>query len=330
MSLWHTILIAALTLAGAFAALCALLAMLYHVRFEGAWMGMWTGAASLPHEKFARLEHGFPGFMRPLTWSHEPDEDDDVEAVVEEAVEDQDAAAAALKTERDSGAEPSRTETAAPAAATPSPPPTSASGRSHPEALPANALRMPDPDPGKTETTGAGGEGGRRPGVEADRGATASPSSTATPRKTPRRRAAINQYRRALFRFVTDGPAWRLQSGYFLRCARSALRLANVRVEFSAGHPDPAKLGRFAGYWYALSPFLPTRGASMAFRFQDRHPSFGARVTAAFSLFAVARFFARVVLTFPYVRLSRRAVQGWRGRRLEGWRAFVYRKIQTL
>src|SRR5690606_18784313 len=115
-----------------------------------------------------------------------------------------------------------------------------------------------------------GGEGNPA-AAEAGPGAT-SPSSAPSPsppeperrRTTARRRRSVNQVRRALFRFVTDGPAWRLQSGYLLRTARRALRRAGVRAELSVGHPDPAKLGRFAGYWYAAAPFLPARRATMA------------------------------------------------------------------
>lgn len=322
MSFWHTFLIAALTLALTFAGVCALLAMLYHVRFEAAWMGMWTGGAELPHENFLRLEHGFPGFMRPLApTSLVNNEDDDVY---------QEDGKRGGKTQDDTmraapAASPQPASMTAPAPETPA-------TRNPAEDIIATSSVELHESTAETIVEAAASGGGKEDSrvAEARPGAKASPSAVNShARQARRRRAKANQFRRALFRFVTDGPAWRLQSGYFLRCARSAFRLANARLELSAGHPDPATLGRFAGYWYAASPLLPTHRVAMGFRFEDRHPSFGVRVTVAFSLFSVTRFLARVLLTFPYVRLSRRALYGWRHRRLDGWRAFVYRKIQA-
>lgn len=334
MSIWHTFLIAALTLALSLAGVCALLAMLYHVRLEAAWMGMWTGGAELPHENFLRLEHGFPGFMRPLAPTSLVDNEDDDDVYQEDGKR-------GGKTQDDTmraapAASPQPAPMTAPVAETPA-----TTGKPAEDIIATPSVDLQESSPETTVEAAASGGGKEAPRVaEARPGATASPSATNKhapnhhardnhTHKARRRRAKANQFRRALFRFVTDGPAWRLQSGYFLRCARSAFRLANARLELSAGHPDPATLGRFAGYWYAASPLLPTHRVAMGFRFEDRHPSFGVRVTAAFSLFSVARFLARVLLTFPYVRLSRRALYGWRHRRLDGWRAFVYRKIQA-
>lgn len=138
-----------------------------------------------------------------------------------------------------------------------------------------------------------------------------------------------NRYRKALFRFVTDGAVWALIFGYGLRLVARAVRLPGLRLELSAGHPDPAFLGRMAGRWYAFAPVLPSGRVHMNFRFQDRHPSFGVRVTGGFSLLGFLWFCAMALLTFPLFRLGRRAWFGWTHRTLGGWRARAYRWIQA-
>ena len=119
-------------------------------------------------------------------------------------------------------------------------------------------------------------------------------------------------------------------AGTFLRVAARAFRLPGLHVELSVGHPDPAWLGRFAGRWYAISPWLPPERALMNFRFQDRQPSFGVRARGGFSLLAFLWFLAVNAFTFPWLRLGRRAWIIWRHGTLAGWRAWSYRKIQTL
>jgi hypothetical protein len=139
-----------------------------------------------------------------------------------------------------------------------------------------------------------------------------------------------NRFRKALFRFVTDGPVWSLVLGYVVALLVRAARLLHARMEFSLGHPDPAFLGRMAGRWYAVAPLFPKGSASMNFRFQDRQPAFGARLMGGFSLLSLLWFLALALLTFPLFRLARRAWQGWRLRHLTGWRAWTYRKIQSV
>ncbi len=184
---------------------------------------------------------------------------------------------------------------------------------------------------------GLGGEPGAAAEATASRPEAAAPGASAPRRPRPRprqhrRRGAgdRHRHRRALFRFATDGTAWRLASGYFMRVAVRAFRLPGLHVELAVGHPDPAWLGRFAGHWYAFSPLLPTSRAFMHFRFQDRQPSFGVRARGGFSLFAFLWFLALNVLTFPWIRLGQRAWMIWRHGTLAGWRAWTYRKIQTL
>jgi hypothetical protein len=144
------------------------------------------------------------------------------------------------------------------------------------------------------------------------------------PKKDPHR------YRKALFRIFTDGQAWALLIGYGVRMLKRAYRLLGLRIELAAGHPDPALLGRFAGVWYAVSPLIAPRGTTMAFRFQDRQPAFGARVKGGFSLLSLFWFLIGSLFAFPLFRLAARALHGWRHRQLAGWRAFTYRKIQAL
>jgi hypothetical protein len=149
----------------------------------------------------------------------------------------------------------------------------------------------------------------------------------AAPQKAPK---DPNRFRKALFRFVTDGPVWSLLLGYIVALLVRAARLLHARMEFSFGHPDPAFLGRMAGHWYAVAPLFPKGSATMNFRFQDRQPAFGARLMGGFSLLTLLWFLALAFLTFPIFRLGRRAWQGWRLRHLTGWRAWTYRKIQSV
>lgn len=137
---------------------------------------------------------------------------------------------------------------------------------------------------------------------------------------------------RALFRLFTDRDAWKLLARYGMKIFRMSMRLLKPRIEAAVGHPDPALLGRLAGKWYAVRPLthlLPLGRADLYFRFQDRHPSLWIRIQGSVSLLSLLAFGVRLVVAFPYILLARRALHGWRRHRLTGWRAWVYRKLQT-
>ncbi len=317
MSLWHDILVALLLIAAAATIVGLLCAALLHVRFEAGWFGMWTGSTELPHESFLQIEYGFPGFMR--TWKALPPapSPDDASAH-REPPEDSRTQAQPVQGE---GGEPGAAHAenagdAAPAGAAPG----------------AQARPPADTLAGGPERGTGGAEETLRSGSRASgrREPRAPQAAARAPGRARRRHSDRHRHRRALFRLVTDGAAWKLASGYFLRVAARAFRLPGLHVDLSAGHPDPAWLGRFAGRWYAVTPFLPADRARMHFRFEDRHPSFGIRARGGFSLLAFLWFLVVNVLTFPWLRLGRRAWWIWRHGTLAGWRAWTYRKIQTL
>jgi hypothetical protein len=116
---------------------------------------------------------------------------------------------------------------------------------------------------------------------------------------------------------------------YGLKAVSLVFGLLKPRAEAALGHPDPVRLGRLAGKWYAVRPFLPLGDTVLHFRFQDRHPTLWVKAEGGFSLLGVAGFGLRLLLAFPLVRFGRSAWKGWRQHRLTGWRAWVYRKLQT-
>jgi hypothetical protein len=169
-----------------------------------------------------------------------------------------------------------------------------------------------------------------RPGGESK--SEPAPSGPAPSAQERARKKDPNRKKRALFRLVTDRDAWKVLARYGLKVFRLVMKLLKPRIEAAVGHPDPALLGRVAGKWYAVRPlvqFLPAGRADLYFRFQDRHPSLWVRVQGSISLLSLLAFGARLVVTFPYILLARRALHGWRRHRLTGWRAWVYRKLQT-
>jgi hypothetical protein len=306
MSLLASLLTGTLVTVLVVAGLALLALSLFHVRYDLAWFGIWTGGVTLPHEKSVRIEFGFPGFMRVWTGDDTPAADE----------------------RPDSTTQPN-TEASAPPRG-----PERHEAQASVEAAATNRMQGGfaggDPArPGVAEAqTAPDNTASARPGriAPAALGATYRRTTAAKkPGKDP------NKYRKALFHFVTNGKVWKaLLLRYGFGLLGRAVRLLHARVEFSAGHPDPAFLGRMAGHWYALSPFLPLKRATMNFRFQDRHPSFGARAAGGFSLLSLLWFFALALLTIPVFHLGRYAWHGWRQRKLTGWRAWAYRKIQAL
>jgi|GEM_PF-2671445 len=323
MSLWVSLLVGALILIVALLGLLLLLAALFHVRGDVAWLGMWTGGAALPHETSVRIEYGFPGFMR--AWAHEPlpGEAPDARTHAQSSAAN---AAEAPSTPFADAATPS-----SPASARPSP---SSSPSSHSASPESRAADETSESSGESKTSaatpGAPASAASHAPPRSPRYGTAARQGAGTASRTAKKNRDPHRFRKALFHFVTDGTAWIVLSGYGLRVLLRAARLPRARIDLSAGHPDPAFLGRMAGRWYAVSPLLPPGRVTMSFRFQDRHPSFGVRVRGGFSLLGLLWFCVTSLLTFPLVRLGRRGWHGWRNRALTGWRGRLYRKIQTI
>jgi hypothetical protein len=294
MPVWGWVLSAFIALAGLF----VLLLSLFHVRYRAAWRGEWgglhEGANPLASDGFVRVEFGFPGFMRALDWKNP-----------------------------------------APARARAAPP----------DAQPAGATARPSSAPREEPFTwrpapgvhGMAGEGvthaPHAPASMEENGAAQGPGTREAARKgaagAGTRAKDPHRWRRALFRLATDAPAWGRLARYGLRVLRLAHRLLRPRLAMTAGHPDPALLGRMAGWWYAAAPLLPRGGPTLGFRFQDRRPSFGVRVEGGFSALSLLLFGAGAIATFPWIGLGRRAWHGWRHHRLTGWRAWTYRRLQS-
>lgn len=217
----------------------------------------------------------------------------------------------------------------------------SAGAQPAPETSPHTATATPESTPRAAGTTHASSpEPARNPST---RGATAhreEAAPAAGPTVTVPKQHAVredsprpkdpNRYRKALFRLATDGPAWGLLVRYGFRVLKRFHKLLGPRVELAVGHPDPALLGRLAGRWYAVAPLLPLGDTAVGFRFQDRAPTLRVRVSGGFSALSLLRFGAGILLTFPFFGLGLRAWHGWRRREMTGWRAWTYRRIQSL
>jgi hypothetical protein len=297
MSLWAQALIWALAVLFAFAALVTLLLALVHVRYRLAWSGTWGGMASFQSGE-ARVEFGFPGFMHRWDWRSDPSDTSD----------------------------PS--ESIAVPSAMPAPIATAETlAGVTPAARPATSpYERPFDDQAaapRTGTTTTVPE--RRAADEAPR---PSPKNQREKNRDPHR------FRKALFRLATDGPAWGMLVRYGFRMVRRFHALLGPRLEVAVGHPDPALLGRAAGYWYASAPVthhLPLgKDLVVGFRFQDPAPSLRVRAEGGFSGLSLLWFGLGTLGTFPLFGLARRALHGWRHREMQGWRAWTYRRIQAL
>ncbi len=100
--------------------------------------------------------------------------------------------------------------------------------------------------------------------------------------------------------------------GYGLRFIRLIFGLLNLELDCAVGYPDPAKLGRFAGYWYAIQPLLGRR-LRVQFRFQDRQPTLQMHLRGGFSAARALSHAFALMASFPWILLLRRF---WRARRL--------------
>lgn len=296
-----TFLTYALATLACLAGLALLLMALWHIRVSGSAHGAWDGTLDSPHAAHLRLEYGFPGFMRRHDWPH-PDNGAEADA---------DAATAAPDTQA--------TETRRPSPASP-PAPHRAPSAASPHVSDAPEAGSPTEPPGNaagstTDESGAREDAETRTANEPD----PAPSGKADP----------NRWRKALFRLATDGPAWTGIARYLRRMLRLAGRLLHARIDLTLTHPDPALLGRTAGYWYAFTGPTPLRHLRTDFRFCAPHPAVTLRAQGGFSALELAGFVAAAVLTFPWLRLARRMRRSWTHREPQGWRRRLYRMLQS-
>src|SRR5690606_36346833 len=233
MSLWHDILVVLLLTGAAAVTIGLLCAALLHVRFEAAWFGMWTGSTEVPHESFLRIEYGFPRFMR--AWKTPPPTTgpDATDAQTEPPVDDHGTQAEPGDGKHGKGGEAG----AAPAERVGDAPRAGAAPGVAARPTADTPAGGPQPADGRADGTARSHPADDRRALRAERAAG----------RARRRNPDRHRHRRALFRLVTDGAAWKLASGYFLRVAVRAFRLPGLHVDLSAGHPVPAWLGRFAG-----------------------------------------------------------------------------------
>jgi hypothetical protein len=132
-------------------------------------------------------------------------------------------------------------------------------------------------------------------------------SISAESHKTTEKRRLSPKKLRGMIRMLSDRQLMKslLASGF--RLLRLAIGMLNMRIDCSVGYPDPARLGRAAGYWYAAQPFL-TRRMQVHFRFQDQTPSLHVRLAGGFSAARVLAYGCMGVAALPWSLLARRAI----------------------
>ena len=93
------------------------------------------------------------------------------------------------------------------------------------------------------------------------------------------------------------------------RFIRLTFRLLRLELNCSVSDPDPARLGRWAGYWYAVSSFPGLRRVHPDFRFQDRTSSFRLGARGGFTAANALIYAFAILASFPWFKLAWRA---WR------------------
>jgi len=133
--------------------------------------------------------------------------------------------------------------------------------------------------------------------------------------------------RRALFRFLTDGPVLGAVIRYAFRVAGLSARLLHPMVECAVGDPDPLRLAQIcsAAYSFRALPFL--QRVRIVPRFQDRTSTLHVRLSGGFSAMRAVIFFLAVLWAFPVFTVLRRAWHGWRNAELAGWRRFAFAQV---
>lgn len=151
--------------------------------------------------------------------------------------------------------------------------------------------------------------------------------NTRTRRERKWARRLKERGRRALFHFITDPAALRVLFGYGGRLVRLTFGLLRLELHCALGHPDPAFLGRLAGYWYAVAPGMGKR-VHVDFRFQDQKRTLSLSARGEFSAARALRYAAAAAFSFPWFTLVKRVWCDWRQTELTGWRAMVYARLR--
>ncbi len=140
----------------------------------------------------------------------------------------------------------------------------------------------------------------------------ASPSKpSATPESTKAQKSRGKFRSRMGWILLKDTILLRALLAYGLRFTRRIFGLLNLELECSVSHSDPARLGRLAGYWYAVQPFLGRR-IRLQFRFQDQTPSLRLHLHGGFSAMRAVSHFVALIVSFPWILLARRFLRARR------------------
>jgi hypothetical protein len=145
--------------------------------------------------------------------------------------------------------------------------------------------------------------------------------------RMPRIRFDKERARRALFRFLTDGPMLRALIRFGFRVAGQGLRLLRPTVECAVGDPDPLRLARLCSIVNTARALPLMERVHLYPRFQDRNSTLRVRITGGFSSARAAVFMLAVLWAFPAFTLVRRAWHGWRNAELTGWRRLGFSMI---
>ena len=133
--------------------------------------------------------------------------------------------------------------------------------------------------------------------------------------------------RRALFRFLSDGPVLGAAIRFAFRVAGLSMRLLNPTVECEAGDPDPLRLAKICSMAYSSRTLPFMHRVRIVPRFQDRNSTLHVKVNGEFSALRALVFFLAVLWSFPAFTLLRRAWHGWRNAELDGWRKLGFSMI---
>jgi len=133
-----------------------------------------------------------------------------------------------------------------------------------------------------------------------------------------------NRAQRALFLFVTSPSVLRGLIRYGLRSLGMIFRLLHLELSGVLSHSNPAQLGKWAGYWYATKPFVPTRRVNVEFDFERRSTSLRLHARGGFNGAQALACLLLLFGSFPWFLLAKKAWRSWRTPELRGWRKLVF------